>query len=131
MGKYDVQAKRAAATIAKKGELCTWLKPGDNTDVSSGEPWLPDVVVPTQFPGISIVWTPGKSARYQQMMVEKGSTDDLIDWEFGLLAGWQLPFLPEFRDGILTSDGTLLYLTSFRKLAPDGNVILYYLTAQR
>jgi hypothetical protein len=130
-GVYDAQTKRAFAKIKAKGELCTWFKPGPNTDVVSGLPWEPDPQAGTSFSNISIVWTPGKSSRYQSLMVERGSSDDLAGFEFGLLSGLNLPFTPEFRDGISRSDGTLLYLTAFRTLAPNGPVILYFLTAQR
>lgn len=120
----------AKTDIQSFGEACTWLKPAPDTNTSSGVPWILDAAEPTSYAGTYVLWIPAKSPRYRDMITDRNGADDTVhSYKDGLVAGLQLPFTPEFRDGLILSDGTTqLYLASFSKLAPNGPVILYYVT---
>lgn len=132
MGVYDRQIATAARLIAAKGQLCTWREPGAPT----GSPAAPTAGAPTDYP-VHIVFL--SNAKNEGLAGLLSMFPDLPDVPTGGMRGLMpaVPFTPSLLGRVAraaTFTGPILNLMDEKGidvLAPNGEIILYYLRFAR
>lgn len=129
MGVYDRQIALALRLIEAKGQKVTWRQPGapTGTDANPG-PSGP----PTEFLNVPILFLPSKGqsnlAAFFSAMAESEVPTGGVR---GLMAA--VSFTPSLMDTVLRGSEVLSLMrdTGIDQLAPNGEVILWYLRFSR
>jgi hypothetical protein len=115
---YARSIEAAKRAIARKGDNCTWRK---YTLAAGDKPWTEGGTGYTDYP-VRIVFLPFDS-RTAHYTVQQVDGDVARITEYALMA--PSGFVPDIRDAIIRSDGTVLKPAGIDPLKPGSEVLLY------
>lgn len=128
MGVFDRQIATAKRLIAKYGEDCLWLKPGEKDP--SAKPWVGTEVAPNDPTPVKIAFFPnGGDNSLAAVIAALGDTDTNIASEYGLMAA--VDFDPATSDTLTDSTGNNVEIIKMTPLRPNGQIILWKIWIER
>lgn len=119
---YFRQTAQAKRLIAAKGELCQWLSVAAPIAADPAKPWVKSDAGPVAN-AVSILFTSSGGNSLFKLLA--GSSVPAGKKQ-GLMA--TVGFTPGPKDSVVRSDGTKLGIESVDSLAPNGEVILWWIT---
>jgi hypothetical protein len=121
MGVYDRQIAQVNRQVTAKGEQCIWNQASAPVVADPTKPWITSKGQP-EAQTVSILFTSSASNALARLLagsnVETGKLRGIMPAQ---------SFTPDLNDQIVRSDGTVLELDSVEPLAPNGQVILWWL----
>lgn len=125
MGVYDRQIQTASRLIAAKGEAVVWSKQTDQNGPDNDKPWVSGAVQGNPFM-VRMLFLRGGNSLSDVLFAYMRGTDVPVGRQKAIMAG-NVPFTPALGDTVTRTDGTVLSTESIDPLAPNGQVILYFL----
>jgi len=117
---YTGSIERARASIAKKGDLCTWRQ----WDVDAGTTdWTEDEASTFTDYACKIVFFPFNGFNKMTFQQVAGDVERYSSYGLMVPAG----FTPKLRDLVIRSDGTTMKPMGLDELKPGAEVVLYTL----
>jgi hypothetical protein len=122
MGQFDRQIALAQRLIKKYGEPCLWEPTGTPTTADPTKPWISADAAPVTPTPVSILFKRDNQDVFARLTagsnIESGG-------QKAIMAANSI--VPSMTDSVVRSDGTKLALQSIDKLAPNGQVIVWFL----
>jgi hypothetical protein len=122
MGQFDRQIALAKRLIKKYGEPCLWAPSGTPTTADPNQPWISTDAAPVAPTPVFILKKLDKQDVFARLTA--GSSVESGGQKAIMAANG---IIPSMIDSVVTSDGTRLALQSIDKLAPNGQVIVWFL----
>lgn len=118
---YTGTIQRALASIAKKGDVCTWRQ----WDIQDGdEDWTEDDASTSTDYTVKIVFFP-YGAQVSNMSFAQVDGDVERFTSYGLMGSTGGLFTPKLRDLIIRSDGQVMKARGLDVLKPGAEALLY------
>lgn len=121
MGVFDRQRATAKRLIVKNGQAVVWRSLSGGTPADPAKPWKPGATVPVEH-NVHIVFLNEKRIGYE-WLARALNTEVPEGSGYGLLHF--VDFAPNLQDAVV-KDGVELKLSMVDPLAPNGEVILYF-----
>jgi hypothetical protein len=121
MGIFDPQIELAKRQIAAKGELCQWIGAVAPVVLDASKPWVKEPGVAEQH-DVRILFTSSGSNSLFKLIAGNVTASKRT----ALMA--PVSFVPTPNDTVVRSDGTKLEIESVDSLAPNGQIILWWIT---
>lgn len=123
MGQYDRFIKTAKRLIAKYGETCTWIVPGEKPDDDT--PWNNEPGPATEYPVKIAFFTSGGSA---METLAKAINNEVT---FGNVIGYMpaVVFTPDLAHTIRRANGKILTIQGIDEINPNGQSVLFTIKA--
>jgi hypothetical protein len=123
MTKYGKQIARARKIIASKGTTVVWFKAGEPVDADDQTPEYAELGEGKAYADIPAVFYPANATtQYTNVFVPLlGMAGEN---SICCIPG-DVPFIPQYGDGVLIAEGDLRHVDLINKTAPDGTAIIY------